>query len=275
VGDVQRITGAITVQTYDELRSYVRAFADGHLNLLIIVGSGGVGKSRNVRDALCKKEVCWIEGNASPLGMYMRMYKNPSDIVVIDDVDALYRERSGVRLLKSLCQTEDEKRIAWYTAAPPLRIEDVPNEFTTRCRVVIVSNDWETLNRNVEAVQDRGHLLVFAPTAREVHAHVTTWFEDGEILDWMDARLAAIGRPSIRHYLRAAELKRAGMDWTQAVVTDPAEHPRARVVRELALDPRYGSEQERIHEFKRRGHGCRATYFNWKRRLGLTGTAAL
>jgi len=273
--DTRNIKGAIPIRTYEELQGYVRAFAEGHLNLLIVVGSGGIGKSRTVRDALEGREICWIEGNASPLGMYMRLFKHPCDIVVIDDVDSLYRERNGVRLLKSLCQTEDEKRVAWYTAAPPLRIENVPHEYTTRCRVVIVSNDWETLNRNVEAVQDRGHLLVFEPTPHDVHAHVSEWFADTEILDWMELRLHAIGRPSIRHYLRAAELKSAGMDWTRAVMTEAKDHPRAKLVRTLALDPTFGSEQQRIEEFERRGAGCRATYFNWKRRLGLTGANGL
>ncbi len=272
MSDARNIKGATTIRTYEELQSYVRAFAEGHLNLLIVVGSGGIGKSRSVRDALNGREVCWIEGNASPLGMYMRLFKQPSDIVVIDDVDSLYRERNGVRLLKSLCQTEDEKRIAWYTAAPPLRLENVPHEYTTPCRAVIVSNDWETLNRNVEAVQDRGHLLVFEPTPYEVHDHVANWFEDGEILNWMESRLHAIGRPSIRHYLRAAELKRAGMDWTRAVTTDSEQHPRARLVQTLVLDETFANEQQRIEEFVRLGGGCRATYFNWKRRLGLTGS---
>ena len=39
----------------------------------------------------------------------------------------------------------------------------MPREFTTRSRVVIISNDWKTLNKNVAALQDRGHVFLFQP----------------------------------------------------------------------------------------------------------------
>jgi len=39
---------AIAVQRYDELRQLVRAFAEGHHELVTIVGSGGIGKSESV-----------------------------------------------------------------------------------------------------------------------------------------------------------------------------------------------------------------------------------
>jgi len=44
--------------------------------------------------------------------MYAKLYRHRDEFVVIDDVDALYADRSGVRLLKCLCQTEEEKAVA-------------------------------------------------------------------------------------------------------------------------------------------------------------------
>jgi hypothetical protein len=35
--------------------------------------------------------------------------------------------------------------------------------------VVITSNDRQTLNKNVAALQDRGHMLLFQPGEAEVH----------------------------------------------------------------------------------------------------------
>ena len=80
---------------------------------------------------------CWIEGNASPFGMYSKLYRHR------DDVDALYSDRSGVRLLKCLCQTEEEKAVAWHSDARSLERQGIPREFTTKSRVVIISNDWK------------------------------------------------------------------------------------------------------------------------------------
>ena len=49
--------------------------------------------------------------------MYAKLYRHRDEFVVIDDVDALYADRSGVRLLKCLCQTEEEKAVAWHSDA--------------------------------------------------------------------------------------------------------------------------------------------------------------
>ena len=56
--------------------------------------------------AVLDGKACWIEGNATPFGMYAKLYRHRDQFVVIDDVDALYADRSGVRLLKCLCQTD-------------------------------------------------------------------------------------------------------------------------------------------------------------------------
>src|SRR5438067_11264809 len=164
---------ALQVTTYDRLEESLRAFAQGHFHLLVLVGAGGLAKSRSVRAVL--DQACWIEGNATPFGMDVKLHRHRDQFVVIDDVDALYADRSGVRLLKCLCQTEEAKAVAWHSDAKSLERQGIPREFTTKSRVVIISNDWTTLNKNVDALQDRGHVLLFEPSAAEVHAKVGTW----------------------------------------------------------------------------------------------------
>ena len=116
--------------------------------------------------------------------MYEKLYRHRDNFVVIDDVDSLYADKSGIRLLKCLCQTEDEKTVAWHTDARSLERHGIPREFTTKSRVIIICNDWRTLNHNVAALQDRGHVLVFQPSAAEVHAQAGEWFKDEEIYAW-------------------------------------------------------------------------------------------
>jgi hypothetical protein len=257
--------GTIRLTTYRQLETYISAFADGHLNLLILVGAAGLAKTRTVR-RLLGEEVCWIEGNATPFGMYVKLYRYRNKFVVIDDVDSLYADRSGIRLLKCLCQTEREKSVAWHSAARSLEREGIPREFVTTSRVVIICNDWRTLNRNVMALQDRGHMVVFEPTAEEVHRKTGDWFEDEAIYEWFGENLHLVTEPSMRQYLRAAELKRAGMDWMQIVPLAP-EDQRQRLVAELQADSSFGTEEARVREFVAQRGGCRATYFNYARRL--------
>jgi hypothetical protein len=255
----------VHLTTYDRLEAYLRAFSQGHFHLLILVGAGGLAKSRSVR-AVMDGKACWIEGNATPFGMYVKLYRHRNQFVVIDDVDALYADRSGVRLLKCLCQTEEEKSVAWHSDARSLERQGIPREFTTRSRVVIISNDWRTLDRNVAALQDRGHVLLFQPSASEVHRHAGTWFDDVEIYEWFTANLHRIHEPSLRHYVRAKELKAAGMDWTEVLAAE-AENPRARLAAELLASTAYGSMADRVKAFVEQGGGCRATFFNYRRKL--------
>jgi len=257
---------ALHITTYQRLEAYLGAFAQGHFNLLILVGSGGLAKSRSVR-AVLNGQACWIEGNATPFGMYVRLYKHRDQFVVIDDVDALYADRSGVRLLKCLCQTEEEKSVAWHSDARSLERQGIPREFTTKSRVVIISNDWKTLNKNVAALQDRGHVLLFQPGAAEVHRKAGTWFDDREIYQWFAANLHRVREPSMRHYVRARELKAAGMDWTDVLAAE-AENKRERLAAELLASPAHDSTAARVKAFVEQGGGCRATFFNYRRKLG-------
>src|ERR1700686_2184017 len=166
---------AVRVATFAELEQYVRAFADGHLNLLMIFGPPGVGKSRCVRHALGSR-VCWIGGQATPFGIYLKAYEHRHEPIVLDDVDGLYADRSGIRLLKALGQTEWTKTLFWQSDAPTLERRGIPRQFTTTSRVALVGNAWKTLNADGAALEDRGHVLVFETRALEVHPHPAGWF---------------------------------------------------------------------------------------------------
>ena len=129
-------------------------------------------------------DACWIEGHATALGIYMRLWECRDKPVVIDDVDSLYADRPAVRLLKGLCQTERRKAVAWESDAPALRREGIPRRFSTTSRVMIIANAWKSLNVHVAALEDRGHLLHFEPAALEVHTGTAGWFWDQEVFDW-------------------------------------------------------------------------------------------
>jgi hypothetical protein len=207
-----------------------------------------------------------------PADVVNTRYRHRDQFVVIDDVDSLYADKSGIRLLKCLCQTEEEKRVAWHTDARSLEKHGIPREFTTKSRVIIICNDWKTLNRNVAALQDRGHVLVFQPSAAEVHRQAGEWFDDPEIYAWFGTHLDRMREPSFRHYVRARELKAARMDWTEVLAVD-AENLRARLAAEILSSAAHPTTREKVRAFVQQGGGCRATFFNWRRKLA-TGPAA-
>jgi len=261
----KKLENAINLTTYAELEQFADAFANGSFNLLIIVGERGLQKSTTVRRAL-PDDVCWIQGSASPFVIYQRLYQYIDRPVVIDDVDRIYRSKDGINLLKCLCQTEPRKTVSWQSATKQLDAEEVPREFETSSRVTIISNDWRTLNRNVAAVEDRGHTLQFAPTATEVHERTREWFEDKEIYDWIGANLHRVENPSMRLYYKAQELKQAGFDWKRYTPLGTG-NDRRQLVAELLADDEFETQEERVTAFFERDGGCRATFFNHARKL--------
>ena len=196
----------------------------------------------------------------------MQAYRHRHQPLVLDDVDGLHADRDGVRLLKALGQSEPTKTLSWHTQTPILERHDIPRQFTTTSRVTLIGNDWKTLNADVAALEDRGHFLVFEPTAREVHGQAARWFWNQEIFDLVADHLHRIERPSLRSYVHAWELKQAGLDWRQAVLGRCLSGVALEVAK-LKANPVFASEAERVRVFVESGVGCRATYFNHAKKL--------
>jgi hypothetical protein len=253
----------VPIATYRELEQYAHAFADGHLNLFLLYGDPGLGKSQCLRRALGNK-ICWIDGTASALGIYLQAHEHRNQPLVLDDVDGLYRDRHGIRLLKALCQTDPVKTVSWQTSAAT-RL-GIARQFSTTSRVAIIANQWKSLNADVTALEDRGHCLHFAPSALEVHRQTAVWFWDQEVFDFVAAHLHLIDRHSLRTYILASELKKAGLNWRQGVLSRCLTGVALEVAK-LRSDPSFATEEDRARAFVTRDIGCRATYFNYAKKL--------
>jgi hypothetical protein len=200
------------------------------------------------------------------LGIYLQAYQHRHQPLVLDDVDGLYADRSGLRLLKALCQTERRKTLSWHTQTAVLDRQGIPRQFTTTSRLALVGNDWKTVSADVAALEDRGHVLVFDPTALEVHRQAARWFWDAEIFDFVAAHLHLSGQHSLRTYQQAWERKQAGLDWRQGVLCRCLSGT-ALLVARLKADRSYASEAARVRAFVQAGAGCRATYYHHARKL--------
>ena len=116
---------AVVVDRYQELNSFTQAFAAGHLRFLMVVGPAGTGKSRAMRSAVDGR-AAWVDGNATAFGVYCAAFMHQDQPIVLDDVDALYRDTNGIRLLKQLCQSEPSRLLGWYSDPQYLERRGVP-----------------------------------------------------------------------------------------------------------------------------------------------------
>lgn len=269
------------VRTYDEFRRLVQAFADGHHELMTIVGTGGIGKSEIVRRTmqLTHGGIGWtlLKGKHTPLDLYARLYQSRSKPIVLDDLDGLMRDPNNTAMLKCVCDTTPVKRVEWGSFHHAFRSTDnlLPKAFDSISRVCAVANDVGTLNADLSAVQDRGVLLLFLPDALEVHREVARsgWFEDEEVFDFIGQNLFLVSRPSFRLYLTARNHKKSGMDWKSLVLRMLARDtdPKLLLVAHLLADPHHDTlsapEASRESLFKLQGGGARATYHRYKKEL--------
>ena len=262
---------ALRVTDYCGLRDYARGFALKKLSFLLVLGPPGVGKSSCLREAM-QGAAHWIEGNATPFGVYQAAWEHCDEPLVLDDVDAFHRDQKGLRLLKSLCQTEFKKTVSWNSDSRSLDQRGLPRSFTTASPVAIIANDWKSSNPDVAALEDRAHVVVFEPAPLAVHLEAAEWFWDQEVFDHVGQHLHLVEQHSLRVYRRAWEAKQAGLEWRRLALAGLLPE-KALLAARLKADSRYQTEQERIEAFAAAGGGCRATYFNFARMLTASKAA--
>ncbi len=268
----QRIPhNAVVVRRYEELDSFMQAFAGGHLRFLMVVGPAGTGKSRAMRSAVAGR-AAWVNGNATAFGVYCAAFKHQDKPIVLDDVDALYRDANGIRLLKQLCQSEPSRLLGWYSDPQYLERRAIPRTFTTSSPVAIIANQWSTMNADVAALEDRGHMIVFDPPPIEIHRQAAIWFRDQEVFNFISEHLHLITAHSLRTYLLALELKKAKMNWKRTILGRFLSG-RLLLVAQLKADPEFKSELERVNAFREGGGGGRSTYFKYAKQLCQAATA--
>lgn len=262
---------AITVTTYRDLDRYVEKVADRSLDLLLLLGRPGTGKTERVRrviEVACGESGLYIEGHAQPFGIYCGLWAHRDQPIVLDDLDKLYSNPECVRLLKPLCESRPTKRVCWLTNAT--RHDDAPPaSFETRSPVILIANEWRTINANVRALEDRAIIVHFNPVNTAVHQEVADWCEDDVVYEFVGRHLGIVPHVSMRWYAKAQRLRHAGFDdWQSSVLQMMCGDKALAAVAALLADPRYESEKDRVAAFREETGLSRASYFRLKKRLG-------
>jgi hypothetical protein len=245
----------IVLTTYAQLHLYLEKFSAGELGLVLLLGRHGTGKSEGVRRALQLssskersdrpegKQVLYVDGHMQPFGLYRNLWEHRNQSVVLDDLDRLYSDADCVRLLKPLCNTEPAKRLTWLSNLT-LNANDVPSSFTTTSCVILIANEWRTINANVKALEDRAIILHFDPSNAEVHRRVGEWFQDPEVYEFIAGIMPSFSPISMRHYCKGSQLRRAGLpDWRSSVLQMILSDPRLACVASLQHEPTMLSEE--------------------------------
>jgi hypothetical protein len=245
---------ATILRTYAEFGREVEAFDHGERNLLIIVGPPGTSKSTAVRKRVRHARI--IQGGSTAYRLYRELFENRNLPIVLDDADKVFRDKAGVFLLKLLTQTDPIKTLQWNSNTPEIRSGDLPAEFKTTSPTLIVANSWPQENPDIAAVEDRGHLIYFAPSFAEMHAYAKSFGGDEEIYDFVGSHLHLFDSLDLRLYFKAAEVKTTGErtgepDLWKRYVQRSMMCVEKRAALDLLNDSTYASDNQRSKEFER------------------------
>ncbi len=116
---------------YASVESYIKELSQGRLHNLIINGPAGVGKTHAVETFLsqyAKGRYKVVKGHMTPLSLYGNLFfhRDPNSILVLDDIDSVFKKIEGVNLLKAAMDTSSVRRINWESsnALKGVRIPD-------------------------------------------------------------------------------------------------------------------------------------------------------
>ena len=205
------------VRDYNTLRAYAKAYAEGHISLLIVKGEGGLGKTYNLQKAMEEQDHILFNGHATPLSVYLRLFNNPTARVIFDDVDSLLANKTTVFILKQLCESNKIK-VVRYDSTARINQMEIPKEIRCTNNTCLLCNDMKKFGKNMKALLTRAVYLEFVPTKEEVMRELKEFPElDQEVYSFILEHLAALSHINFRLYMKAVELKKAKLDWIEYI----------------------------------------------------------
>ena len=207
------------ITTYEELSQYTKAFANRSIVFVLLVGSPGSGKSRQLKCDLVEKRHTWIDNHASNLGLYCSVYEADGSPIVLDDINHLLKNKMACSLMKALTQTEKTRSVSWESTAKALEERKVPRRFETSSPICLIANLWDGSDADMAAIQDRALPVAFYPSAETIHNRVLElgWC-DKDVCKFIGQHLPDIPQPSMREYFQAMTYRKAGMDWREKLM---------------------------------------------------------
>ncbi|MCA9091411.1 MAG: hypothetical protein KDA90_22580 [Planctomycetaceae bacterium] len=261
--------GAKVIHTFAEYDQICQAFLQGQISTLLIIGRPGIGKTEIFRRNIDPDVATIFRGHITPFRFFCECFSQLGKLILLDDAEGLWGDRTGRRLIRALSEVSSTKRLAWATTSKLLEREQVPQAFDTQSRLCMICNRFTSgSNAETEAILDRAVTVSFNPTVQELYQWGATWFWDQEIFDYIGERLRFLAGISGRMLVTASQLKCSGIDW-KPYVDEHALDISCLAVQELESS---GMDAERkIQNFIERTGGSRATYYRIRSRLAATG----
>ena len=137
------------IERFETYADMVRGAADNTITATVVSGAAGIGKSYTAELALNHaKETKGtsfkiIRGAINALDLYEQAYRyrNPKQVIVLDDADRIFDSEDALNLMKCLLDTSVERKVNWMTDASKFKGEDaLPKEFVYSGAMIFLTN---------------------------------------------------------------------------------------------------------------------------------------
>ncbi len=224
---------------YSSTETYIEKMSSGIFRSLIINGPPGVGKTHSVETYLKKyahQNYKMIAGQMTPLSLYGHLFKNreKGKILVLDDIDSVFKKLEGVNILKAAMDTKQIRKVSWASSTHLLSALGVPNEFEFHGGVILISNigfdaSDKKIGAHLNALKDRSYSISIADRSKESLFHQVCYmvtrkellkqfnlseFQKHELLKYIDDNLDRMHTVSLRLAFKIATLMEADpLNW--------------------------------------------------------------
>lgn len=225
---------------YDNVEKYIRSICSGQLRSMIVNGPPGVGKTFSVDAYLAQYAQAGnykvVAGHMTLLTLYANLYhlRDTGQILVLDDVDSVYSQVTGLNILKAAMDTKPVRRISWESSSAALAGLGLPNSFEYKGSVILISNIGFShgkgkLNVHLDALKDRSFALQISDGMRTSLYHQVcfmvikkdllkefnlTFSQKARILDYIHDHLDKLHKISLRLAIKLASLMvNSPSDW--------------------------------------------------------------
>ena len=216
---------------YTSVDAFIKQIATGSIHNLIVNGPAGVGKTHSVESYLgqyAKGRYKVVKGHMTPLSLYGNLFfhRDPNNILVLDDIDSVFKKIEGVNLLKAAMDTGSVRRINWESTTA-LKGIGIPDSFEFKGKVILISNIGFSVTRknsisaHLDALKDRSFNIVVADSTKEscfkqvcfmvlkkdmLISFGLKYEQRIELLDYLKSHITALEKISLRTAMKLAQL---------------------------------------------------------------------
>jgi len=207
------------IQKYKLLEESLTAIKSKAINLLVLKGEAGFGKTfTTLKYADAKKlNYKFINTYATPLSFYKILYENRNKhVVIFDDLQSMNDPKIKAIFKASCWQSLKNKRVInYYSTSPVLEKEGLPDSFEFRASIILIFNEDVS---GFEPIIDRGVQINFNFSFDEKIKIFESFQKDAnidkEVIEYVKKNCnASTNMLSLRTLITLSKLKKAGHDF--------------------------------------------------------------